>query len=264
VLRPITILLSVLLHGAMFIPLMGHSAGNRSFEIGTGDDMLRIEQGIALEGISQFGDAAETIEAQEVVELAESRAAQEIEEVKTEEPPPEETPVEELKPEDPPELTDVITTAEARPEPESVPVEIPPPVEVVKPTEVKELEPQKHQIAAIEQSKQVRIEEAKSSSARQSGGNATITTAYLGSLRALIEKNKINPRSRKRGTAVVRFKISSEGKLLSREIKTTSGSRKLDKAALDAVKRAAPFPAFPAGVGIKSLTVTQPFKFTTR
>ncbi len=264
-LRTITILLSVLLHGALLVPLMGRDAGSRSFETGTGDDVLRIDQGIALEGISQLGEAAETVEAQEVVQLQESRAAQQIEQIDAVEPPPlEKPPIEELKPVEPEELTDVITTAATTPEPDSVPVETPPPIEVVKPKEIKEVKPQEQQVAAIEQVQQVPIEESQSASAKQSGGSATITTAYLGSLRARIEKNKINPRSRKRGTTIVRFKIASNGQLLSREIKSSSGSKRLDKAALEAVDRAAPFPAFPDGVGIKSLTLTQPFKFTTR
>ena len=284
-LRTITILLSVLMHGALLIPLMGHEAGGRSFETGTGDDVLRIEQGIALEGISQLGQEPETVEAQEVVQLQESRAAKEMEQIDAVEPPPvEKPPIEEVEPverTEPLELTDVITRAAATPEPDSVPVETPPDVEaikpdevkeiepppevkIVKPDEVKEIEPQEKQVAAIEQVQQLAINEAKAASAKQSGGSATITTAYLGSLRARIEKNKINPRTRRRGTAIVRFKINADGQLVSREIKKSSGSKRLDKAALDAVDRAAPFPAFPKGVGIKTLTLTQPFKFKTR
>ncbi len=266
-LRLSTWIISLLLHSAMLVPLMGLAAGNRSFEAGTGDDLLRIEQGIALEGISQFGDAPKTVQAREIQEVATSRAAQEIEEVKAEEPPPEEQPVEELKPqEEPPELKDVITTAAKAADPETMVPETPPePENIVKPEEIQDVKPpQEKQVAAIEQVRQPKIEEAQSASAKQSGGNATITTAYLGSLRSVIEKNKINPRSRVRGTAVVRFKVDAKGNLLSYAIKKSSGSKVLDRAALDAVRRSAPFPEFPEGVVKKPLVVTVPFRFLTR
>ncbi|MGH1419110.1 MAG: energy transducer TonB family protein [Hyphomicrobiaceae bacterium] len=264
-LRALTIVISILLHGTMLIPLMDMSPGGRSFEVGTGDDELRIEQGVALEGISTIGNDAETIVATEVEQVKASRFAEEIQEVKVEEPPPTETPVEELKPEEPPELADVITTTATSPEPDPVPVETPPPVEEVKPPEeIKELKPQPRQIASIEQVAQVEIQEAQSASAKQSGGKASISTAYLGSLRDRINKVKIKPRSLKQGIAIVRFKISSDGRLLSSEISRSSGSKRLDSAALDAIDRAAPFPAFPEGIGIKSMAVTQRFRFSTR
>ena len=60
-LRLVTIFLSVGLHAALFLPLMSFGGG-AALEAGNGDDMVVVEQGIALEGLAKFGEAEEMIE----------------------------------------------------------------------------------------------------------------------------------------------------------------------------------------------------------
>ncbi|WP_422002010.1 TonB family protein [Roseovarius mucosus] len=55
------------------------------------------------------------------------------------------------------------------------------------------------------------------------------------------------PRADTRGVALVQFSISEGGRLASVRVARSSGSTRLDRAALTVVERAAPFPAPPAG-----------------
>ena len=62
--------------------------------------------------------------------------------------------------------------------------------------------------------------------------------------------------------AVVLSTITRDGKLLESKIDTTSGSEGWDKAALDAVRKAAPFPALPKTWANTSVEVHWHFAFT--
>jgi protein TonB len=62
------------------------------------------------------------------------------------------------------------------------------------------------------------------------------------------------------GRAVVRFSIRRDGALGEARLASSSGSSALDQAALETVRRAAPFPAPPVGAGA-ALTLTAPMSF---
>lgn len=62
------------------------------------------------------------------------------------------------------------------------------------------------------------------------------------------------------GLARLRFTLGADGSLTAVEIAESSGSGLLDRAALDAVRRAAPFPA-PPGLSGTELTFEIPFQF---
>lgn len=68
------------------------------------------------------------------------------------------------------------------------------------------------------------------------------------------------PRVPLAGTAKLRFAVAADGELLSAEIAESSGSGLLDRAALDAVRRAAPFPPPPSSGGAVQHFVI-PFQF---
>jgi protein TonB len=57
------------------------------------------------------------------------------------------------------------------------------------------------------------------------------------------------------------FVLGSNGAVRSARIIARSGHAALDTAALAMVRRAAPFPAFPAGVGKSTMTFSVPVKF---
>lgn len=75
--------------------------------------------------------------------------------------------------------------------------------------------------------------------------NAAISN-YPGQVMRRIQRQR-RPRVNARGGAVVSFSVSSGGGLASARVARSSGSRELDRAALALVRRAAPFPAPPAG-----------------
>jgi protein TonB len=83
------------------------------------------------------------------------------------------------------------------------------------------------------------------------GGNAA---AYAGKVRAKVLKSLRAPSGSYDGGEVrVAFTIDASGRLVSSWLSRSSGDDKVDKAALAAVKRAAPFPSFSDG-GSRSFT----------
>ncbi len=78
--------------------------------------------------------------------------------------------------------------------------------------------------------------------------------SWSSQVRRAIERKKRYPRgTRASGTAVVSLTVSKAGKLLGASLKRSSGTKALDKAALNAVK-AARYPAAPKAVTRKSAT----------
>ncbi len=241
---------SALLHAALALSLVSFDAGGRAYDTGDGGDMFNIDHGIAIEGLSQSGLPSEVIETARDTP-AETQATAAAQPQPSEPPPPEEIPVTEP----PPELveeSEVITAKAEVVEEQEILRETPP--EVVKPQVV----------AAAEPVPEAVVVEEKSAAKKQTGGDPTVRMAYLGKLRSRIEAKKVNPHSRDAGTVVVRFTVDAKGKLVSREVATSSGSKRLDEAALAAVERASPYPPFPEGLGAPTIDVDVPFRFITR
>jgi periplasmic protein TonB len=239
-LRTLAIVLSLGVHASLGYAMLPKQLGAsvEAFDAGTGNDSIFVEQGIALEGLSKLGDAIETIETTEVAPAP------------AEAPPP----MPEVKPVD--ELRDAITSQDSKVEDNIVKAEEPPP---------ETPPPQQVVVQAQEQPQQVALVTQQSSGEEKTGSiNTTARTQYLGKLRDVLEKAKINPRSRLAGTVIVKFKIGADGELISKEITTSSGSSVLDEAAVAALERAAPFPPMPSDVAHEPMVVSVPFKFITR
>jgi periplasmic protein TonB len=220
-----------------FAAFLLYVPGSAALEMGSGDDEFVVEQGLAIEGISQFGQDEVNVSAVEAEPLEASEARQAVEEVKA---------VEEV------EDTTVIASKEGPVQ--ETPEIVPQPVE----------QPRPEQVATVEQQEQVQIDEKRASGATKTGGTATERSKYLGQLRTHLEKKKINPRSRQVGTVVVRFSVGSGGELLTREVARSSGNKVLDEAALASIENAAPFPPMPGSQSGEPLVVSVPFKFTVR
>lgn len=77
-------------------------------------------------------------------------------------------------------------------------------------------------------------------------GNSAAATNYPGRVWSKLQRGRRSSSSG-RGTAVVSFRIAPNGSLASVAIARSSGNARLDRAALRHVRRAAPFPAPPAG-----------------
>ncbi|CUH39285.1 hypothetical protein JSE7799_02009 [Jannaschia seosinensis] len=81
--------------------------------------------------------------------------------------------------------------------------------------------------------------------AARSAGNAAASN-YPGHVMQQLSRVR-RPRIRARGSATVAFSIAASGGLASAQIARSSGSPALDRAAVQLVQRAAPFPAPPPG-----------------
>jgi protein TonB len=233
ILRPLTWLVSLGLHAGLVLALIGVTGGS-ALDAGSGGDMFVVEQGIALEGVTKFGEAEEMIETVDIPPVQPTARPKPIEEIE-------------------PELTEVVTSTQSTIEEQVVPDE-PKPIEEEKPIAVP-MEEQAPQIATL-------IEQ--SSGAAQEGGDTTVRLAYLGTLRKTLERSKVNPRSRLSGTVLIRFTVGPSGEVLSREVKRSSGSKLLDDAAMAALERASPFPPMPENLAQGPLEVQVPFNFVTR
>ena len=103
----------------------------------------------------------------------------------------------------------------------------------------------------------------KGAISRQSG-NAAVSN-YPGKVRSKLQRAFRYPAKAKRenvrGVVQVSFALSSSGSVSSVKIARSSGSPILDKAALEAVERAAPFPAIPQGADRKRWPFTIPLAF---
>ncbi|HVJ78490.1 MAG TPA: TonB family protein [Hyphomicrobium sp.] len=254
-LRSIAIILSVLIHGSIGYAMWPHlqQTDNQALDMGKGTDIVLVEQGIAEEGISKLGDALETIETAEIVPV---QAA----------PPP--PPPEQAQPD---ELRDVISSESSKVEQQVAKLTDPPPLKDAPPP-TKTLDdppplkepPPPETIQAQAQPEQVAVVTQQSSGEAKSGGNAKMLGLYLGKINTYVQRAKVNPRSTVAGTVVMRFTIGIDGKLLSKEVAKSSGSKVLDDAARAALDRAAPFPPIPPEVSIRPLAFTQPFRFIMR
>ena len=232
VLRPTTWLLSLGLHAALLAAFVDF-AGDVALETGSGNDLVSVEQGIAIEGLTKLGEGEQTIETVDVPPVQEKVEPRPIDEVK-------------------PDLTDAVTAKESEHE------------EYVARDETKTQEQKPVDVPTQQQTSQVATFIQQSSGAEQHGGDASEHRIYLGQLRNLLDKSKIAPRAHQAGTVLVEFKIAPSGRLLSREIKQSSGSKLLDDAAIASLDRAAPFPPMPKSGPQEPLDVEVPFKFVSR
>jgi protein TonB len=289
-LRAITWLVSFGVHAAFALFMLMPTSG-ASYEEGTGEDIMVVEQGIAVEGFAKLGEDLITTE-EVLAPPMQTAAAQPLpEQVK---PPVEELPTEEVVEEVQPVLERQVIASETGPDQEDVrapdpenvdepePDDIEEPVQDVvkerKPDQeakkevteqvVKEVEPDKveqklpQQIATLTQESVIATRE--SSGEEKKGGDTTAHLAYLGKLRSHLERNKVNPRTTFKGTAVVHFSVNGAGEITSRRITKSSGSKVLDDAALAAVDRSSPFPEIPDALKRDKIEVSVPFRFTVR
>ncbi|MBX9450583.1 MAG: TonB family protein [Mesorhizobium sp.] len=95
---------------------------------------------------------------------------------------------------------------------------------------------------------------------RSAEGNAAVSN-YPGQVRRKLGR-AVRYRGRERGEVLVSFTVSRSGSVSGVRIARSSGSPNLDKAALDTVRRAAPFPPIPDAAGRASWPFDLPLSFT--
>jgi periplasmic protein TonB len=272
--RLLGLLLSVLLHAVFALPFLVWS-GSDVLHVGESDDLLRIEQGIAIEGLIKLGEAETTTEAQNMPLAEASMAQHPVEEVKAFEPSDNSmtraqatahrnVPLEVVTAKDGQEQNEKVEVVKPpeEPKPEDLTPDKPGERQVIDDIPPPELEePRPKQMMALQSIEQFAVREQQSSGEEKTGGDATLRAAYLGKLRMHLERHKVRPEAKATGTAVARFTVDPTGKILSREITSSSGSKKLDDAAIATIERSAPFPAFPVGLAHEPVVVQVPFKF---
>ncbi|WP_242217649.1 cell envelope integrity protein TolA [Shinella zoogloeoides] len=91
-------------------------------------------------------------------------------------------------------------------------------------------------------------------------GNAAVSN-YPGKVRNKINRAKRGGRNGERGTAVVSFVVGAGGQATGIRLARSSGSAALDQAAVDTVRRAAPFAKIPEGAGRSSWAFDVPILF---
>jgi protein TonB len=101
----------------------------------------------------------------------------------------------------------------------------------------------------------------------ESGGTANVSS-YQSEVLAHLQRYRIYPSEAKSrgitGTATVRFALASNGSVISAALGRGSGTTVLDEAALSMVRRASPFPPFPAGLGRSQMDFAAPIRFDLR
>lgn len=93
-----------------------------------------------------------------------------------------------------------------------------------------------------------------------------LEAAYRARVRQAVDAQKVYPRLARRmgeeGRVVLAFTLEADGRLASVRVVESSGSELLDEAALEAVREAAPFPSFPAGITRTRWEFTLPLTFS--
>jgi protein TonB len=103
--------------------------------------------------------------------------------------------------------------------------------------------------------------------AADAGGNSAISSYQAQVLAHLTRHRVYPPEARERGitgVARVQFALGRDGRVLAASLVGGSGERVLDSAALDMVRRASPFPPFPAGATQARMDFAAPIRFDLR
>lgn len=242
-LRLVTWLLSLAFHGGLVLLLFLAPGGN-ALQQGAGHQLMVVQQGTALEGLQALGHDEATVRP---VEAPTPIAARPVPQQKVETPTPVAAhPVSQPQDVKPVEDTHVIQSTEGPKQQ----IAIKPPV--------KQPEHAVQQTATLVQPT---VEKMQSSGQHESGGSITARTAYIGALRTRLEKSKVNPGSAFTGTVIVKFTVNAKGELISHEVVKSSGSKILDRAALESIEKAAPFPPMPAALHEQQFTMSVPYTY---
>jgi protein TonB len=94
-------------------------------------------------------------------------------------------------------------------------------------------------------------------------GNAAVTN-YPGKVRSKLARAARSIRMKKSGEVVVAFSVNASGGVSSARIQSSSGVSEIDQAALQALRKAAPFPPIPENAGRSSWQFSVPLAFSRR
>jgi protein TonB len=99
-------------------------------------------------------------------------------------------------------------------------------------------------------------------------GGAALVSSYQALVQAHLQRFRTYPEAARSrgitGVATVRFALGRDGQVLSVSLARGSGASILDEAALAMVRRASPFPPFPAGLNRTRMDLAAPVRFDLR
>lgn len=286
-----TIAISAAIHAAAIASIMSGDAGEQFGMLDSKIDTFSLSttQSIVLESIStqeaEMASAAAAASQAGSIESVES-APQEMAEVKetplTDQPPPKPIKVADVTPsaiaptEDPlpvirgggePDAASEIKAEEFSEKPVE---EMPDAVETKDDAPAKAKQEQKVEKERKIQQEQSHHQTAGGAVSRSSSSNAAVdgrasasrgnALSYAAGVRSRVERNKPSSNGL-RGTVSVSFGITITGELSYVRLSESSGSTKLDQAAMDAVRQAAPFGEPPSGLTPTQLSYVIPFYF---
>ena len=252
-LQIVTYLVSLAIHAGFALALLLPASGRDAVHEGSGEDIMVVEKGIALEGFAKLGEDMATVEAVQAPPLMTS-AAQPLEQVEAVEEQ-EELPVEDIEELEP--VEDQIIASETGPEAELIePVQ----EEMKEPEPEVQEQPLPPQMATVTQETVIAMRE--SSGEEKKGGDTTSRLKYRGSLWSHLQPHKVITHTTQTATVVVKFSVKSDGSLLDHRIIESSGSKVHEDAALATIAKAAPFPPIPSEWGEETYETTVPFKYS--
>jgi protein TonB len=291
-LRNSAILFSFCLHAAVGLALFGGpdsaeqfgTLANKTDAISMATEQTFVLESIdteSLQTVAAASAAAQAGSVQSVDSIPQLTETKEV--VEATEPPPKPVDVAEVKPSEIP-TDDPLPVIRGGAAPDEVSeakaIEKPETVEDVKPTEVtvkeaKTAGDKRKEEAEKKERKRTaqaafRASSAGSTTSRGSAASSAVSGRvsasrgnilnYAARIRAVLARHKPAGDGR-RGTTRVLFGLTTTGDLKYAEIAKSSGRADLDKAALAAVRRAAPFGQPPVGASPKQLRFTIPFYF---
>lgn len=249
--------IAVSLHAGAFYGAFYHNQDTGS--LAAGQQGIEFDLGM----MGDMGAAEESIVAQ--AEVTPPPPEPEPEPIKEPEPEVEPEPEPEIEP--PVEPVKVKQASEVvAPEPKPEPKPKPKP----KPEPKPEPKPQPPVADQANAAKTVVQQKASTGSANAatSGGAVGATANYYAKLAAKLAQSKRYPRQSRRrgeeGQVTIGFTVHANGDASNVRIVKSSGSVRLDDAAIDMVNRAQPLPAFSLEMGDKPLDITLPVAFELR
>ncbi|WP_310618755.1 energy transducer TonB [Flexibacterium corallicola] len=223
--------------------------------------------------VEPLGEGITEVLATPVQVVAKETEPKQLKEVKREEVKRE--PVKEVKPEQvEPKKQEQVKEKEKPDQPSLVAnVPKPAPARPIKKTTKKESKPAQKKGTAAVNNKRGNSTVKKVVGGRDAGGQGVGNASqdnYLGKAKRRVQRaaERSYPRKAKRrkieGVTRVSFKVHRDGSITGLRLSQSSGKDILDQAALLAVKRAAPFPKFPAEIKSKVIPMRVPITFRIR
>jgi protein TonB len=235
--RLIGLSLALCLHGAVLYAFMARPASN-AFAEGSGSDDFTVVAEVRLDSTDFLTQRAQEAEIDRTPAQAAPPPAPEKQEPKPE-------PLEKTQTEAP--LPQQTANAE--------PAEVSPEAPRQEPPERQQTISQTASVAAKAQDEQ---QAAAALAARRN----QLWSQYSVQLNLAFDRHKVHVAEK--GDVLLQVTVAPSGQLLDHAVLQSSGIPRLDRAAITALERAAPFPPLPPELGSSALTFSVPFRFRTR